>query len=43
MIGNVAANFAALDKTFSFRFLWELLAGYDINQTLISYTNQNYT
>ena len=41
MIGNVAANFAALDKTFSFRFLWELPAGYDINQTLISYTNQN--
>jgi general L-amino acid transport system permease protein len=41
MIGNVAANFAALDKTFSFRFLWELPAGYDINQTLIAYTNQN--
>ena len=41
MIGNVAGNFAALDKTFSFSFLWELPAGYDINQTLISYTNQN--
>ncbi|MFT5486920.1 MAG: general L-amino acid transport system permease protein [Paracoccaceae bacterium] len=41
LIGNVAANFAALDKTFSFRFLWELPAGYDINQTLIDYTNQN--
>jgi len=40
-IGNVAANFAALDKTFSFRFLWELPAGYDINQRLISYTNQD--
>ena len=41
LIGNVAANFAALDKTFSFRFLWELPAGYDINQTLIGYTNQD--
>lgn len=41
LIGNVAANFAALDKTFSFRFLWELPAGYDINQTLIPYTNQD--
>ena len=41
LIGNVAANFAALDKTFSFRFLWELPAGYDINQTLIDYTNQD--
>lgn len=41
LIGNVAANFAALDKTFSFRFLWELPAGYDINQTLIDYSNQN--
>ena len=40
-IGNVAANFAALDKTFSFRFLWELPAGYDINQRLIGYTNQD--
>ena len=41
LIGNVAANFAALDKTFSLRFLWELPAGYDINQTLIDYTNQD--
>lgn len=41
LVGNVAANFAALDKTFSFRFLWELPAGYDINQTLIAYTNQD--
>jgi general L-amino acid transport system permease protein len=41
LIGNVAANFAALDKTFGFGFLWKLPAGYDINQTLIAYTNQN--
>ena len=41
LIGNVAANFAALDKTFGFSFLWKLPAGYDINQTLIAYTNQN--
>lgn len=41
LIGNVAENFAALDKTFGFSFLWKLPAGYDINQTLIAYTNQN--
>lgn len=41
LVGNVAANFAALDKTFGFSFLWRLPAGYDINQTLIAYTNQN--
>tara|TARA_R110002110_G_scaffold266961_2_gene482720 strand:+ start:3380 stop:4573 length:1194 start_codon:yes stop_codon:yes gene_type:complete len=41
LIGNVAANFAALDKSFSFRFLWELPAGYDINQTPIDYTNRD--
>lgn len=41
LVGNIAANFTALDKTFSFRFLWELPAGYDINQTLIAYTNQD--
>lgn len=41
LIANVAANFAALDKTFGFGFLWKLPAGYDINQTLIAYTNQN--
>ena len=41
LLGNVAANFAALDKTFGFSFLWKLPAGYDINQTLIAYTNQN--
>ena len=40
-IGNVAANFAALDKTFGFDFLWELPANYDINQTLIEYTNRD--
>ena len=37
LIGNVAANFAALDKTFGFSFLWRLPANYDINQTLIGY------
>lgn len=41
LIGNVVANFAALDKTFGFSFLWELPANYDINQTLIEYNNQN--
>lgn len=41
LIGNVAANFAALDKTFGFDFLWELPANYDINQTLIEYTNRD--
>ena len=41
LIGNVAANFATLDKTFGFSFLWKLPAGYDINQTLIAYTNRN--
>jgi general L-amino acid transport system permease protein len=41
LIGNVLANFAALDKSFGFGFLWELPANYDINQTLIDYTNQD--
>ena len=41
LIGNVLANFAALEKTFGFSFLWELPANYDINQTLIDYTNQD--
>lgn len=41
LIGNVAANFAVLDKSFGFSFLWKLNAGYDINQTLIAYSNQN--
>jgi general L-amino acid transport system permease protein len=41
LIGNVLANFAALDKSFGFGFLWELPANYDINQTLIDYNNQD--
>ena len=41
LLGNVAANFAALDKTFGFGFLWELPANYDINQTLIYYSAQS--
>ena len=41
LISNVVANFAALDKTFGFDFLWELPANYDINQTLIEYSNQD--
>jgi general L-amino acid transport system permease protein len=41
LVGNVLANFAALDKTFGFSFLWEFPANYDINQTLIDYNNQD--
>ena len=41
MIGNVVANYAALDKTFGFSFLWQLPANYDINQTLIEYSNRD--
>lgn len=41
MIANVVANFAILDKTFGFDFLWRLPANYDINQTLIAYSNQD--
>ncbi len=41
LIGNVTANFAALDKTFGFQFLWQLPANYDINQVLIDYNSQN--
>jgi general L-amino acid transport system permease protein len=41
LIGNVTANFAALDKTFGFKFLWQLPANYDINQVLIDYNSQN--
>ena len=41
LISNVVANFAALDKTFGFDFLWELPANYDINQTLIEYSNRD--
>jgi len=40
LIGNVTANFAALDKTFGFKFLWQLPANYDINQVLIDYNSQ---
>ncbi len=41
LIGNVVANFASLNKSFGFSFLWELPAGYDINQTLIPYNNSD--
>ncbi len=41
VIGNVVANFAMLDKTFGFGFLWRLPANYDINQTLIEYSNRD--
>lgn len=41
MVGNVVANFAMLDKTFGFSFLWRLPANYDINQTLIDYSNRD--
>ena len=40
MIGNIAVNFAILNKTFGFDFLW-LPANYDINQTLIEYSNRD--
>lgn len=40
LLGNVAANFAALDKTFGFGFLG-LPANYDINQSLIEYSSQD--
>ncbi len=40
-VGNVAANFAALDKGFGFSFLWRLPANYDINQTLIAYSSRD--
>lgn len=41
LIGNVLINFANLEKSFGFSFLWELRANYDINQTLIPYTSQD--
>lgn len=41
LIGNVVANFAALNKTFGFEFLWTLPSNYDINQSLIDYNNQD--
>ena len=40
LISNVISNFAALNKGFGFDFLM-LPAGYDINQTLIEYTNRS--
>lgn len=40
LLGNVAANYAALDKTFGFGFL-QLPANYDINQTLIDYSSRD--
>ena len=40
LISNVISNFAALNKGFGFDFLL-LPAGYDINQTLIEYTNRS--
>lgn len=39
LVDNTITNLAALNKDFSFNFLWES-AGYDINQTLIEYDNQ---
>lgn len=40
LISNVISNFASLNKGFGFDFLL-LPAGYDINQTLIAYTNRS--
>ena len=40
LINNVIDNLAAKDRTFDFGFLWNR-AGYDINQTLIPYTNDS--
>jgi len=40
LISNVISNFASLNKGFGFDFLL-LPAGYDINQTLIEYTNRS--
>lgn len=41
LISNVVANFASLNKSFGFEFLWTLPANYDINQSLIDYNNQD--
>ncbi|MDA0240730.1 MAG: amino acid ABC transporter permease [Proteobacteria bacterium] len=41
LISNVVANFASLNKSFGFEFLWTLPANYDINQSLIAYNNQD--
>jgi general L-amino acid transport system permease protein len=40
IVSNTLANLAALGKTFDFGFLQQR-AGYDINQTLIPYTNDS--
>ena len=40
LISNLITNFAALNKNFGFDFLAQP-AGYDINQTLIDYTNRS--
>ncbi|MEH7828938.1 amino acid ABC transporter permease [Gemmobacter denitrificans] len=40
LVNNTIQNLAAKDRTFEFGFLWAR-AGYDINQTLISYTNDS--
>ena len=40
LISNLITNFAALNKNFGFDFLSQP-AGYDINQTLIEYTNRS--
>ena len=40
LVNNTVQNLAALGKTFSFGFLGAR-AGYDINQHLISYTNDD--
>ena len=41
LVNNTVQNLAALGKTFDFGFLGTR-AGYDINQTLISYTNDEH-
>jgi general L-amino acid transport system permease protein len=40
LINNVIQNLAELGKPFNFNFLWTR-AGYDIEQTLVPYTNDN--
>lgn len=40
LVNNTIQNLAAKDRTFDYGFLWQR-AGYDINQTLISYTNDS--
>lgn len=40
MVVNVRANFAELGKEFSFSFLWNLPASYDINQCFFAYDKQ---